>query len=75
MLRTHICPGLAHGSAPDCVAVRGVVILLPGHEAQHGAGERVPAGGRGVEDGQGRGGRCCRPGWAGYVELLAPGDN
>ena len=48
----------------------------PGHEAQHGAGERVPAGGSRVEGGQVRGGRRgAAQAWASQVELLAPGGD
>ena len=48
----------------------------PGHEARHGAGERVPAGGSRVEGGQVRGGRRgAAQAWASQVELLAPGGD
>ena len=48
----------------------------PGREAQHGAGERVPAGGSRVEGGQVRGGRRgAAQAWASQVELLAPGGD
>ena len=42
-------PGLWDGSVPDGAAVGGVVVLLPGHDGQHGLGGLRPGGGREVE--------------------------